>query len=342
MEQKEFRIGLVGLGRISRRHIEAIANVSPRARLVAVCDSDPSALQEFNESADITKYQSLDTMLECEKLDIVSVCTPSGLHPDHGVLAARSGANVIVEKPIGVNVESAEKLIEACLESRVKLFVVKQNRFNPSLRLLRGALESRRFGRVFVLVANVFWTRPQAYYDQAPWRGTWQFDGGAFLNQASHYVDLMQWIGGPIRSVQGKTKTLARKIEAEDTGAAILEFESGAIATLNVTMLTHGKNLEGSITILGENGTAKIGGVALNRVEYWQFSDGQTDTSELDRVNEEVDSVYGRGHAWFYAAVLDALEGKPSEATDGEEGIKTVKIIESIYRSSREERSIKF
>src|SRR6476469_948109 len=187
--------------------------------------------------------------------DMVSIATPSGLHPVQGVLAARAGKHVVTEKPMAISLKGADELVKACDDAHVHLFVVKQNRLNEPVQLLRRAVEKGRFGRLYLANVTVRWARPQEYYDQAPWRGTWEFDGGAFMNQASHYVDLMQWVVGPVESVMAKTATLARKIETEDTGVAILRFRSGALGVIEVTMLAYPRNIEGSFTLLGEKGS---------------------------------------------------------------------------------------
>jgi UDP-N-acetyl-2-amino-2-deoxyglucuronate dehydrogenase len=184
-------------------------------------------------------------------------------------------------------------MVHACDEAGVHLFVVKQNRRNPTLQLVKRAVEKKRFGRIYMVTINVFWTRPQSYYDSASWRGTWEFDGGAFMNQASHYVDLLDWLIGPVESVQAYTATLARNIQVEDTGVVSIRWRTGALGSMNVTMLTYPKNLEGSITIIGENGTVKVGGVAVNKIEHWAFADTDPDDEAVERASYETTSVYG-------------------------------------------------
>jgi UDP-N-acetyl-2-amino-2-deoxyglucuronate dehydrogenase len=230
--------------------------------------------------------------------------------------------------------------VQACDEAGVRLFVVKQNRLNPPVQLLKRALDKGRFGRLFMANCTVRWTRPQEYYDQAPWRGTWEFDGGAFMNQASHYVDLIQWLVGPVESVVAKTATLARQIEAEDTGAAVLRFRSGTIGVLEVTMLTYPRNLEGSITLLGEKGTVRIGGTAVNKVEHWEFSDYDDDDKLVDAVTTNPPTVYGFGHEGYYRNVLAVLRGEALPDTDGRSGRKSLELILGIYESARTGREI--
>jgi UDP-N-acetyl-2-amino-2-deoxyglucuronate dehydrogenase len=249
-----FRIAVVGCGRISDRHFDAIG-ATPGLELAAVCDEIPERADRVATAYGVPAFTSYQTMLDEARADAVAICTPSGLHPRHGIMAAERGLHVISEKPMATRMEEADALVRRCDEAGVHLFVVKQNRLNPGVQLLRRAIDKGRFGRLYLANATVRWTRPQDYYDQAPWRGTWEFDGGAFMNQASHYVDMIQWLVGPVESVSAKTATLARRIESEDTGVAILRFRNGAIGTIEVTMLTYPRNLEGSITILGEKGT---------------------------------------------------------------------------------------
>jgi UDP-N-acetyl-2-amino-2-deoxyglucuronate dehydrogenase len=222
----------------------------------------------------------------------------------------------------------------------VRLFVVKQNRRNTTLQLLKKAIEDERFGRIHLVVINVFWSRPQNYYDQAKWRGTWEFDGGAFMNQASHYVDLLHWLIGPVASVHSMMGTLARNISVEDSGVMTIRWRSGTLGSLNVTMLTYPKNFEGSITIIGEKGTVKIGGVALNKIEHWEFHDSQIEDKEVKISNYETESVYGFGHTHYYKNVIDVLRGKAEPETDGRSGLKSLELLIAAYLSSRDNRQI--
>jgi UDP-N-acetyl-2-amino-2-deoxyglucuronate dehydrogenase len=279
-------------------------------------------------------------MLAEAECDVVTICTPSGLHPQHGILAARARKHVVCEKPMAISLSAADELVQVCDEAGVRLFVVKQNRLNPSIQLLKSAIDRGRFGRIYLANTTVRWARPQEYYDQAPWRGTWEFDGGAFMNQASHYVDLIQWLVGPVESVMAKTATLARKIEAEDTGVALLKFRSGALGVMEVTMLTYPKNLEGSITILGEHGSVKIGGTAVNRVEHWQFADYDDDDKRIELVATSPPNVYGFGHEAYYKNVLAVLRGEARPDTDGRGGRKSLEIILGVYESAKTGREV--
>lgn len=334
MSEQRFRIALVGCGRISRNHFDAFDRIDA-LELAGVCDVVESRAREAGEQGGVPWFTSYARMLEEVSCDAVAICTPSGLHPQHGILAAKAGKHVVCEKPMAINLTSADELVQACDEASVHLFVVKQNRLNPPIQLLRRALDKGRFGRLYMANTTVRWTRPQEYYDQAPWRGTWEFDGGAFMNQASHYVDLLQWLAGPVESVVAKTATLARKIEAEDSGAAILKFRNGALGVIEVTMLTYPRNLEGSITLLGETGTVKIGGTAVNRVEAWQFADYDDDDKLVEQVNYSPPNVYGHGHEGYYRNVVSVLRGEAQADTDGRAGRKSLELILGIYESAR-------
>ena len=328
------RIGLVGCGRISRNHFEAIARVEG-LELSAVCDIVPERAQSGGESQGVPWFTSYERMLAEGEMDAVAICTPSGLHPQHGIMAARAGKHVISEKPMAITLAAADDLVQACDAADVKLFVVKQNRLNAPIQLLKRAIDKGRFGRLYMANCTVRWTRPQEYYDQAPWRGTWEFDGGAFMNQASHYVDLIQWLVGPVESVMAKTATLARRIETEDSGVALLKFRSGALGVIEVTMLTFPRNLEGSITLLGEKGTVKIGGTAVNKVEVWQFADYDDDDKLIESASYTPSSVYGHGHEGYYRNVLNVLRGEGQPDTDGRAGRKSLELILGIYESAK-------
>jgi UDP-N-acetyl-2-amino-2-deoxyglucuronate dehydrogenase len=333
------RIALVGCGRIARNHFEAIAVVDG-LELVAVCDSVEERARQAGESQHVPWYTSFPRMLDEVASDVVAIATPSGLHPQHGILAARAGKHVVCEKPMAISLSAADDLVQVCDDCGVHLFVVKQNRLNPPIQLLKRAIDKDRFGRIYVANTTVRWARPQEYYDQAPWRGTWEFDGGAFMNQASHYVDLIQWLVGPVESVMAKTATLARKIETEDTGVAVLKFRSGALGVIEVTMLTYPRNLEGSITLLGEKGSVKIGGTAVNRIEHWSFADYDDDDKLIERVNTNPPNVYGFGHVGYYRNVLSVLRGEAKPETDGRAGRKSLELILGIYESAKTGRDV--
>lgn len=334
---RKIRFALVGCGRISKNHFDSIAQHGDRAELVDVCDIDPQALDAAVKATGARGHASLTTMLAATTADCVIVTTPSGLHPRQAIEIAQSGRHVLSEKPMATKWEDGVRMVRVCEEAGVYLFVVKQNRRNATLQLLKQAVEKKRFGQIYMVTLNVFWQRPQVgYYDQAKWRGTWEMDGGAFMNQASHYVDLLEWVVGPIESLHAYTATLAREIEAEDTGVLSVKWRSGALGSLNCTMLTYPKNLEGSVTILGEKGTVRIGGVAVNEIKEWQFADVDPDDEKIKEASYTTTSVYGFGHPLYYDNVIKVLRGEAEPDVDGREGLKTLEVLMATYRSARD------
>jgi len=337
---RKIRFALIGCGRISRNHFQAIAEHRERAELVAVCDVDPRAVEAAALLTGARPYGDLSGLLRDSDADVVVLATPSGLHPEQTMRIAESGRHVMTEKPIATRWHDAKRMVAACDAAGVRLFVVKQNRRNATLQLLKRAVDRKRFGRIYMVAINVFWTRPQAYYDSAAWRGTWEFDGGAFMNQASHYVDLLDWLIGPVESVQAYTGTLARDIEVEDTGVMCVKWRSGALGTMSVTMLTYPRNLEGSITIIGENGTVRVGGVAVNEIQHWEFSEADDDDLKVRDASYQTTSVYGFGHPLYYDNVIQVVRGEAEPDTDGREGLKSLEVLIATYLSARDGRRV--
>ena len=336
---KPFRIALAGCGRISKNHFDAIHQIDG-LDLVAVCDTDRERAKRAGTEWNVPYFTSYEKLLKESKADVVTIATPSGLHAEQGVEAAQAGKHVVMEKPMAISLTGADALVHACDKAGVQLFVVKQNRLNPPVQLLKRAVDRDRFGRIYMASCTVHWARPQEYYDQAPWRGTWEFDGGAFMNQASHYVDLIQWVMGPVESVMAKTATLARRIETEDSGIAILKFRSGALGSIQVTMLAYPRNLEGSLTVLGEKGSAKIGGTAVNKIEHWEFAEPDEDDKLVEAANTNPPNVYGLGHQGYYRNVLSVLRGEAKADTDGRAGRKSLELILGIYESAKTGREV--
>ncbi len=334
---RNIRLAIVGCGRIAKNHFGAIEGHADRVELVDVCDIDPANLAVAVQRTGARGHLYFGDLLASSTADLVILITPSGLHSDQAVAVARAGKHVMTEKPMATRWQDGLRMVKACDDAGVRLFVVKQNRRNATLQLLKQAVDQRRFGRIYNVAMNVFWTRPQDYYDQGNgWRGTWEFDGGAFMNQASHYIDLLDWIIGPVESVMAYTATQARDIEAEDSGVAAIRWRSGAMGTLNVSMLTYPKNLEGSITILGEKGTVRIGGVAVNEIQEWHFADAQPQDADIKAANYVTTSVYGLGHPLYYDNVIQALRGEAQAETDGRSGLKSLELLVAMYRSAKD------
>ena len=339
IEKQKIRIAIVGCGRISKNHFGSIEKHQDNMELVAICDNNKEVLDNHQQQYQVSGYYDLETMLESEEIDVVALCTPSGIHADQAVIIANYGIHVMTEKPMATRWQDGVRMVKACDNSKVRLFVVKQNRRNSTLQLLKRAVEEKRFGKINMVHLNVFWTRPQEYYDQAKWRGTWEFDGGAFMNQASHYVDLLDWLIGPVDKVQAMMST-TRDIEVEDTGVLNIRWRNGALGSMSVTMLTYPKNMEGSITILGEKGSVRIGGVAVNDIQHWEFADKKDYDQKVKEVNYETTSVYGFGHPLYYKNVIDVLHGKCEPETDGREGLKSLELLIAAYLSARDGNTV--
>lgn len=340
ISDRKIRIAIVGCGRISKNHFSSIDQHSNDIKLVAICDLDSDNLNINQEIYAVPAYRDLEEMLQKEQLDLVVLCTPSGTHPDQAVLAAQYKVHVMTEKPMATRWSDGIRMVRACDEAGVRLFVVKQNRRNSTLQLLKRAVKEKRFGKIHMVHLNVFWTRPQSYYDQGNgWRGTWEFDGGAFMNQASHYVDLLDWLIGPVEKVQAMMST-TRDIEVEDTGVLNVKWRNGALGSMSVTMLTYPKNLEGSIIILGEHGTVRVGGVAVNDIQLWEFDKPKDYDSEIKMANYETTSVYGFGHSSYYDNVIEVMRGNAEPEIDGREGLKSLELLIAAYISARDGKTV--
>jgi len=339
IQDRKIRVAIVGCGRISKNHFGSIETHAENVELAAVCDIDAKVLAEHADRYRVPGYQHLEELLQSEQLDLVVLCTPSGIHPDQAVLAAKYKVHVMTEKPMATRWQDGVRMVRACDEANVRLFVVKQNRRNTTLQLLKRAIGEKRFGKIHMVHLNVFWTRPQDYYDQAKWRGTWEFDGGAFMNQASHYVDLLDWLIGPVDKVQAMMST-TRDIEVEDTGVLNLRWRNGALGSMSVTMLTYPKNLEGSITILGEKGTVRVGGVAVNDIQHWEFEESKDYDAQIQAANYDTTSVYGFGHPLYYKNVIETMRGESEPETDGREGLKSLEMLIAAYISARDGNTV--
>lgn len=336
-------LALVGCGRISKKHCEAIRNL-PDARLVAVCDVNKDRAESLAAENGLDKYYlDYNEMLEQETVDIVTVLTPSGMHAEHVInIVRRFRKHIIVEKPMALRLEDADEMIKSCDEAGKRLFVVKQNRYNLPVVKLREALEKGRFGKLVMGTVRVRWCRRQDYYDQDEWRGTWELDGGVLTNQASHHIDLLEWMLGEPVSVMAKTGTYLGKIEAEDTGAAIIKFKNGSLGIVEATTATRPLDLEGSLSILGEKGSVVIGGFSVNKMETWNFEDSDADetTDVLRQFAEVPQNVYGFGHTRYYREVIESIRKGTSALVDGLEGRKSLELIHAIYESAETGKEI--
>lgn len=336
-----YRFALLGCGRIAKRHAELLAHVIDGANLCAVCDIDKSKADFFGKQYNVPSFQDMDEMMAQAKPDVVSILTPSGLHKEHAVRLALHGKHLVVEKPMALTLDDADAMITACDAHGCRLFVVKQNRFNVPVLKLREALEQKRFGKLVMGTVRVRWCRTQAYYDMDAWRGTWALDGGVLTNQASHHVDLLEWMMGDVDSVFAKSATALAEIETEDTAIAILKFRSGALGCIEATTATRPKDLEGSISILGERGTVEIGGFAVNQMKVWSFADEEPgDAAVMEKYSVNPPNVYGFGHQAYYEHVLDCLRSGKKQLVDGLEGRRSIELITAFYESIETGREV--
>lgn len=333
MTDARLRLGIIGCGRISDRHLQVVAGL-PALELVGVCDRVPARVQKASERAGVRGYADYLAMIEAEKPDMVTILTESGSHAEVGVACAPHVKALVIEKPMALTLDDADRLIEQCERHGTKLFVVKQNRYNRPVARLRAAMEAGRFGKLALGTVRVRWCRTQAYYDQDPWRGTWKDDGGVFSNQASHHLDLLQWMMGPIEAVTAYTATRLVDIETEDVGTAILRFTSGALGVIEATTATRPTDLEGSLSILGERGTVVIGGFAVNKIETWNFVEPTADDATIGEASVNPPNVYGFGHLEFYRDVIDCIVSERRSMLDGLEGRKSLEIINALYESA--------
>lgn len=333
---------ILGCGRIAKRHADLLGLEQIRgARLVAVCDANALRAKTYGERYRVDAYTSLLELMQRTDIDVVSILTPSGMHAEQAVVVARSGRHVVVEKPMALTLEDADSMIAAAASASVRLFVVKQNRFNVPVLKMREALEQGRFGKLVLGTVRVRWCRDQAYYDQDQWRGTWAFDGGVLSNQASHHVDMLSWFMGDAVSVYAKGITALVNIEAEDTAAATLKFANGALGIIEATGAARPKDIEGSISVLGSTGAVEIAGFAMNSIRTWQFSEpAESDKAVLEKYSVNPPNVYGFGHHAYYEHVVHCLQtGKPA-IVDGAEGKRSLELISALYESMASGREI--
>jgi predicted dehydrogenase len=326
--------GLIGCGRVAPRHAQSLAEL-PGARLVAVADLKASRADRFAAEYHAEPYTEYRRLLERPDLDVVNICTPSGLHAQMAIEALQAGKHVIVEKPIALSLADTDRMIATAGAVGRKLCVVLQNRYNPPMQDLRRVVDSGRLGRLLLGNATVRWYRPQEYYEDE-WHGTWAMDGGALMNQSIHHIDALQWLMGAPESVFAYTATLAHRMEAEDVGVAVIRFRGGVLGVVEGSTVTYPENLEGSIAIFAERGSLKVGGTALNRKVIWKV-EGELEHEKELLTREQVDppSVYGTSHRAVIADMIDAVTGNREPRTDGIEARKSVAFVLAIYESAR-------
>ncbi|GLP96750.1 Gfo/Idh/MocA family protein [Paraferrimonas sedimenticola] len=326
---------LVGCGRIAKRHSELLGNgIIEGAKLVAVCDVKVERAQAIAEKFSVNYYQDLHQMMKSEQIDVVVVLTPSGMHAQNTIDLAPYGKDIIVEKPMALTLDDADRMISACDTHGCRLFIVKQNRFNVPVQKLRQSLEQGRFGKLVLGTVRVRWCRDQGYYDLDDWRGTWAQDGGVLTNQASHHIDLLEWMMGDIESVFARSTTALVDIETEDTAVVTVKFTNGALGVIEATTAARPKDLEGSLSVLGATGTVEVGGFAVNEMKTWNFLEPQEgDDQVLSEFSVNPPNVYGFGHQAYYEHVVESINQGSAALVDGLQGRKSLELISAIYES---------
>lgn len=336
------RFALVGCGNISKKHVQAIQHGLEGAEMVAVCDKIRERADVYGLKYNIPAFNTVHEMMNAvgDRIDIVSILTPSGLHVHNVLEMVRYGKPLVVEKPVALKLEEADQIIHACDRHGVKIFVVHQNRYNLPVIKAREALEQGRFGKLVLGTVRLRWKRDQAYYDAEKWRGTWAYDGGVFTNQASHHIDMLTWFMGGVESVTAVGVTRLVNIECEDTGAAILRFTSGALGIIEVTTATRPKDLEGSISILGEKGSVVIGGFFMNELQTWQFEEHQPIDNVIFEKYAKNPEGWGYNLTEYLKGVISSVKNNRAGLVDGLEGRKSLELISAIYESIETGREI--
>jgi predicted dehydrogenase len=336
------KFALVGCGRIAKRHSELLGHGQiANACLAAVCDIVESKAQKIGEQFKVPHFTDMHKMMRDANPDVVVILTESGRHAEHCIELAKYGKHIVVEKPMALTLDDADAMIRACDTAGVRLFVVKQNRFNVPVVRLRNALEAGRFGKLVLGTVRVRWCRDQKYYDQDSWRGTWALDGGVLTNQASHHVDLLEWMMGDVESAYAMTSTALVNVETEDTAVVTLRFRNGALGVIEATTAARPKDLEGSISILGEGGSVEIGGFAVNQMKVWSFTKPEAEDPEvLTKYSVNPPNVYGFGHQAYYEHVVDCILNRRQQLVDGLQGRKSLELISAIYESVETGREV--
>jgi hypothetical protein len=342
------KYALIGCGRIAVNHMKAAIN--NELEIVAVCDVLEEKMEELlakyglEKDESIKRYTDYKKMVEEMQPELASIATESGIHAEIALYCIEKGVNLIIEKPMAMSIEDANRIIDLAEEKNVKVSACHQNRFNVAIQKLRKAVESGRFGKLSHGSIHVRWNRNAGYYEQAPWRGTWEQDGGALMNQCIHGIDLLRWMmGDEIEEIYGATRQQFHDyLEAEDVGMAVIKFKNGAIGTIEGTTNVFPKNLEETLYIFGENGTVKIGGTSTNNIDVWDFAVETEEDQENKGLEEETSNVYGNGHTSLFADVMDAIENDRKPYVDAVAGRNALEVVLSIYKSQKTVAPVKF
>ncbi|MCG9900460.1 MAG: Gfo/Idh/MocA family oxidoreductase [Hydrotalea sp.] len=338
MKMTKIKFGIIGCGSIGKRHI-AVVDADENAELVAVCDSDENVLKEIEDLyPSVLRYSSFSDLLNNTDINVVSICTPHGLHAEMAIKAAQFKKNILVEKPMALCVEDCKKMIDCARENNVKLWVMKQNRFNKPIAITKSAIQENKLGKILMIKCDVLWNRHQEYYEGSNWRGRADLEGGVLYTQVSHFIDLMIWWCGDVINAQTIIQTKNHKISIEDCGVSNIVFENGALGSITWTTCVYNKNYEGSITIIGEKGTIKIGGGYLNKIDFW---DVQSYPLPENISFEDKPNNYGKyqgtssNHDHVVKNIISQLLNERHDTVEGDEGMKTIAAIEKIYSNAR-------
>ncbi len=333
---QKLKFAVIGCGRVSGNHLGALTAGHIDSELVAVCDQVEEKARSKAERCKVPYYTDYHRMIETHpEIDVINILTPTGYHAEHVIDVAQYGKHIVVEKPMALRVSDCDEMMKACRKNKCRLFVVKQNRFNRAVQAARRALDEGRFGKMVLGTVRVRWTRDQKYYEQDDWHGTWALDGGVMSQQASHHLDLLQWFMGPIENMQCRTAARLMDIEVEDTSVATMKFTSGALGAFEATVATRPKDLEGSLSLLGEKGSVIIGGHAVNHILHWQFLDVRPEDAEIiSAQSQDVPNVYGHGHTPYLRNVIEAITEKKPGLVEGPEGKKNIQILTALYESA--------
>ena len=342
------KYALIGCGRIATNHIKAALN--NHLEIVAVCDIVPENIETLlqkhalQNDTSIKRYNDYKKMIQENEIDFISIATESGLHAEIALYCIEKGIHILIEKPMAMSLEDADKIIQLSEEKNIKVAACHQNRFNIAVQKMRKALEEGRFGKLSHGSIHVRWNRNKNYYDQAPWRGTWEQDGGALMNQCIHGVDLLRWMmGDEIESVYGVTKQqFHHYLEVEDIGMAVVKFKNGAVATIEGTTNVYPQNLEETLYLFGENGTVKLGGKSTNNIDVWDFAD-ETEADQKNKGLEEATSnVYGNGHTSMFADMIEAIKNDRKPYVDAYAGRRALELVLAIYKSQKTGEIVQF
>ncbi len=330
---QKVRFALIGCGAIALKHVTALRRLE-EAELVGACDKSPERAAAFGKQHNLPTFSDAKAMVEAVSPDVLNILTPSGCHTKDVLDLVSLNRHFVVEKPLGLRIDEIDRVLEECDKYGLKIFVVKQNRFNPPVRKLKEAIDKGRFKRLVLGTVRVRWRRDQAYYDQSPWRGTWAWDGGVLTNQASHHIDLLLWLMGDVESVIAKTSTRLAKIEAEDTGVAILKFRNGALGIIEATTAVRPKDLEGSVSVLGEGGSVEIGGFFANELKTWAFSEPDAMDDDIWTKHARIPDAQAWSHSQFFSDVIHSLRGGGKALIHGLEGRRSIELINALYESA--------